>query len=233
MNDPFGQAIKEFYTTGTAADIVVHSNYTENESIPVAYLFRNEKEMPELEKVALKKCKGKILDVGAAAGCHSLLLQRKGYDVTALEISKLAVEVMKKKGITNVEHKDIFQYKNEKYDTILLLMNGAGIGKTVDGLKELLLHLKTLLTEGGQILMDSSDIKYLFEEEDGSMWVDINNKSYYGEMVYDVHYKEMQSRFNWLFIDFQRLSVIARKSGLRCKLIARGEHHDYLAQLKV
>jgi len=233
MIDPFGEAIQEFLNKGKTPDIQINSNYTENESIPVSYLFRTEKQMPELEKVALKKCKGKILDVGAAAGCHSLTLQKKGFSVTALEKSELSVEAMKKQGIVKVVHTDIFDYNEQQYNTILLLMNGAGIGETMDGLRKLLTHLKTLLLNDGQILIDSSDIKYLFEEEDGSVWVDLANDKYYGEMTYEVIYKKSSAKLNWLFIDFENLTKIAALAGLECKLIAKGDHYDYLAQLKV
>lgn len=233
MNDPFGQAIQEYLAKGKAPDIQVNSNYTENESIPVSYLFRNEKQMPELEKVAFKKCKGRILDVGAAAGCHSLILQKKGFNVTALEKSELSVKAMRKQGIIKVIHADIFEYKEKQFNTILLLMNGAGIGESVEGLKTLLTHLKTLLVDDGQILIDSSDIKYLFEEDDGSEWVDIANDKYYGEMEYEVSYKKWKDKFNWLFIDSENLTKVANLAGLSCTIIAKGPHHDYLAQLKL
>jgi hypothetical protein len=111
-------------------------------------------------------------------------------------------------------------------------MNGAGIGETVAGLEKLLSHLKTLLTEKGQILIDSTDIKYLFKEEDGSLWIDLANKSYYGEMEYEVKYKKSVAKFKWLFIDFEKLKKVAKKAGLSCILIENGENHDYLAQLK-
>lgn len=233
MSDPFGQAIQDFFNKGKAADIQVNSNYTEDEYIPVAYFFRNEENMPDLEKTAFKYCKGKIMDIGAAAGCHSLQLQKKGYNVTALEQSKLSVDVMKKRGIVKVIHNDIFEYSDKQYDTLLLLMNGAGIGGTIEGLKTLLIHLKSLLLDGGQILIDSSDIRYLFEEEDGSLWVDLGNSNYYGQMEYDVKYKKSSTKFKWLFVDFKKLTEVANSCGLQCKLLAKGEHHDYLAQLKI
>lgn len=233
MSDPFGQAIQEFHLKNKAPDIVVNSNYTENECLPVSYLFRSEKEMPELEKIALKRCKGKILDVGAAAGCHSLLLQKKGFNVTALEKSELATQVMQQRGIIKSVRADIFDYQDNQFDTILLLMNGAGIGATMDGMEKLLLKLKTLLNEGGQILMDSSDIKYLFEEDDGSVWVDMANNDYYGEMEYQVSFRKWNDQFKWLFIDFNNLQTTAKKAGFSCKLVHKGEHNDYLAQLKI
>jgi precorrin-6B methylase 2 len=233
MNDPFGEAIHDYFEKGKAPDLVVNSNYTEDENIPVSYLFRTKEEMPEIEIAALEFCRGKILDIGAAAGCHAVILQENGFDITALEKSEKACQTLKKRNISKVVCADIFNYSETNYDTILLLMNGAGIGETLAGLKKLLNHLKKLLAENGQILIDSSDIKYLFEEEDGSFWIDLTNDSYYGEMEYEVKYKESTSKFKWLFVDFQNLTKIAGKCGFDCKILEKGEHHDYLAQLKL
>jgi len=233
MNDPFGEAIHDYFEKGKAPDLIVNSNYTEDEKIPVSYLFRTENDMPEIEITALENCRGKILDIGAAAGCHSVILQEKGFDITALEKSEKACEVLRKRDISKIVCADIFNYSENQFDTILLLMNGAGIGETLEGLKKLLVHLKKLLTGNGQILIDSSDIKYLFEEEDGSFWIDLANESYYGEMEYEVKYKNSVSKFKWLFVDFQNLKKLAGNSGFDCKLLEKGEHYDFLAQLKL
>ncbi len=233
MNDPFGEAIHDYFEKGKAPDLIVNSNYTENEEIAASWFFRTEKEMPAVERTALKRCNGKVLDVGAAAGCHTLLLQKKGFNVTALEKSEKAAEVMKKRSIQKVICGDIYQFSENQFDTILLLMNGAGIGETIAGLEMLLTHIKTLLTEKGQILIDSTDIKYLFKEEDGSLWIDLANDAYYGEMEYEVKYKKSVSKFKWLFVDFETLKKVAKKAGLNCILIEKGENHDFLAQLKL
>jgi SAM-dependent methyltransferase len=189
--------------------------------------------MPELEKAAITFCRGKVLDVGAAAGCHALVLQEKGLEVTALEKSKLASDVMKQRGVKKVICTDVFHFFEKGFDTILLLMNGTGIGGTLEGLKKLLLHLKNLLNPNGKILIDSSDISYLFEEDDGSVWVDLTNEDYFGEMQYELKYKNESSRFNWLFADFKTLTKICKENGLTCKKIMEGEHYEYLAQLAV
>ncbi len=233
MNDPFGEAIQDYFEKGKAPDLIVNSNYTEDEIIPVSWLFRTLKEMPAIERTALQYCKGSILDIGAAAGCHSVILQEKGFDITALEKSEKACDVLRKREIQKVVCADIYEYSETKFDTLLLLMNGAGIGESLAGLKKLLNHLKNLLSENGQILIDSSDIKYLFEEEDGSLWIDLANESFYGEMEYEVKYKNSVSKFKWLFVDFQNLKNVAGRCGFDCKLLEKGEHHDFLAQLKL
>jgi hypothetical protein len=233
MNDPFGEAIQDYYEKGKAPGLTVNSNYTEGEKIAASWFFRTEKEMPLIERTALKLCNGKILDIGAAAGCHALLLQKKDFNVTALEKSEIAAEVMKKRGIQKVVCNDILNYSESKFDTILLLMNGAGIGETLAGLEKLLIHLKSLLTDKGRILMDSTDIKYLFEEDDGSVWIDLANDAYHGEMEYEVKYKKSVSKFKWLFVDFQTLKKVAANAGLECILAKEGEQNDFLALLRL
>ena len=231
MNDPIGQAIQDYYKKGKTSDVNINSNYTKDERIPPSYFFRTEEGMPGIERMAIKACKGKILDIGAAAGCHSLILQKKGYNVTALEMSELANEVLKSRGIQKVICEDIYTYSGDKFDTLLMLMNGTGIGGTLDGLKTLLKHLKNLLTDKGQILIDSSDIRYLFEEEDGSVWIDVANENYIGEMEYEVSYKKLKTKFKWLFADFETLKKVADETGLRCSLVEEGKHFDFLARI--
>lgn len=231
MSDPIGQAINDYYINGEADKIVIETNYTENEHLSPAYFFRTLEEMPSIEKTALKLSSGTILDVGAGAGCHALLLQEQGKNVIALEKSMVAAEVMRRRGIKNVICADLFQVKDKEFDTIMVLMNGTGIGGTLNGLKVMLRHLKSLLANDGRILIDSSDISYLFQEADGSMWIDLANDDYPGEMEYRVSYKNRESVFKWLFVDFDTLKKIALEAGLKCRLIEEGAHFDYLAQL--
>lgn len=233
MNDPIGFAIKDFYEFGKAPEIIVNTNYTDKETIAPSYFFRTVEKMPLIEQTALQHCRGKVLDVGAGAGSHALYLQEKGYKVAALEKSQQAAEVMKKRGVNEIINADLFDLKEQKFDTILVLMNGTGIGGTLEGLKKMLLHLKSLLNKNGQILIDSTDIRYLFEEEDGSVWVDLNSTKYYGEMDYEVKYKNQTSHFNWLFTDFETLKTVSFDCELKCEQIETGTHYDYLAKLSL
>ena len=232
MKDPIGMAIHDHQFKKPTENININSNLTEGEEINPSYFFRTKKEMPFLEKRALDLCQGKILDIGAGAGPHSIILQKQGFEVTALEQSPLSCEVLKARGISNVENCKINEYNVKQFDTILLLMNGIGIAGDMHGLHELFGTLKKLLNPDGQILLDSSDIKYLFEEEDGSIWLDISSENYYGEMEYQATYKNVTSSpFKWLFVDFDNLSDIASKYALKCEKLADGDHFDYLAKL--
>lgn len=229
--DAIGQAMLDYQNGVIGEQLIVKSSISEDDEIPIDYLFRTENELPKLEKKALDLCIGKVLDVGAASGVHSLILKEKGFEVKSIDVSEGAIEVMKLRGLLNVELQDFYSIKNQKFDTILMLMNGSGLAGTIEGLTTLLNQAKTLLNNGGQILMDSSDISYMFEDEDGSVWIDLNS-SYHGEVQYQMVYKDcISDEFDWLFVDFDRLKLISENLGWKCEKIQDGEHFDYLSKL--
>lgn len=229
--DAIGEALLAYYSHKDKTDIIVKSSITEDDIIPTTYLFRTFDEMPFIEQEALNICVGNVLDVGAASGCHSLVLIEKGIKVDAIDISKGAVEVMKLQDI-DANQLDFYDVKDQ-YDTLLFLMNGVGIAGSLKELPRFLNHAKSLLKPNGQILLDSSDISYLFKEEDGSIWMNLNS-NYYGEVIYQMEYKNhLTETFNWLFVDFENLVQAAKSCSLNCELICEGEHYDYLARLSI
>ncbi|AYN68936.1 class I SAM-dependent methyltransferase [Euzebyella marina] len=231
MNDIFGRALLDYQNNDYTEDIVTKSSLDEEDILPLPYLFRIFDEMPPIEQKALQLCKGKVLDIGAGAGSHSLYLQNKGFDVTALDSSKGSTDVCKLRGIKKAVHGSLLNYADSSFDTLLMLMNGIGLVGEIGSLTDYFSHLKSLLKPKGQILLDSSDIIYMFEEdEDGGIWVPDQN--YYGEVEFTMLYKGKSGLpFKWLYLDFQTLTNAAEASGLNCELVLEGEHYDYLARL--
>lgn len=230
--DPMGAAIADFFKQHKADRLRVFSSQFDEDEIPVKELFRTEKQMSVLERSALQLATGKILDVGAGSGCHSLALQEAGKDVHAIDISPLSVEVMQQRGVRHATQTNLFdEHFYESYDTILMLMNGSGIIGKLENLPVFFRKMKLLLRPGGCILMDSSDLRYLFEEEDGSFVIDLAG-DYYGEVDFQMQYKDIQGEsFDWLYIDFQTLSLYAAENGFQAELVKEGKHYDYLAKL--
>ena len=229
--DPVGAAILDYIKTRKPDDIIVSSDICEDDVIPVEVLFRNQIEMPDLELMALESCKGKVLDVGAGAGAHSKELIDRGLDVDSIEISDGAVQYMKSIGL-NARKINFFDLKNDKYDTILMMMNGIGIAGKLSNLENTLLHAKSLLQPGGKILCDSSDIKYLYEDEDGALWVDLNSE-YYGNFRFQMKFKKEKGPwFDWLYVDFDNLFNAAKNVGLKAKKIVDQDDH-YLAEITI
>ena len=228
--DPMGRAIADYHKEKKASKLRVFSPMFEEDEIPLTTLFRNYKSMPEIERKALDMAKGKVLDVGAGSGCHSLFLQEKGLDVTAIDISPLSVETMKERGVWKVFEQDFFTLEGQ-YDSILMLMNGIGIVGTLERLPEFFKQLDKILAPGGQALCDSSDISYVFETEDGIIELS-DDMTYYGELSFQMQYKDtIGEPFPWLYIDADTLRERAARNGYAVEVVAEGEHYDFLARI--
>ncbi|MEN9742887.1 MAG: hypothetical protein RLZZ65_692 [Bacteroidota bacterium] len=229
--DPIGQAILDFAKNKKPFDIIVSSDLCDDDIIPIEVLFRTEKDMPELELEALSLCKGKVLDIGAGAGVHSLTLQDYGLDVQAIDLSAGAVTYMKSMGL-NAKQLDFYTLNNkQKYNTILSLMNGFGLAKTLANLPAFLRHAFDLLEPGGCLIADSTDVKYLYEDEDGSMWLDLNS-AYYGNFKFQMHYNKISGPvFDWLYVDYDTLHQHATEIGFKCRRASTADDH-FLAVLQ-
>ena len=235
MKDLFGQAILDFQTNNKPENLMTSTSISEEDEMDVSYLFRSFSKMPLIEQKALELSYGKVLDIGCGAGSHSLHLQdKKGIEVTSLDISKNAIETCKLRGIKKAVLQDFMSLENEKFDTILLLMNGTGICGKLKKLPEFLGKLKSMLLPGGQILIDSSDIIYMFDEdEDGGKWISSEN-IYYGELTFEISYKgEKETPLDWLYLDYNTLQNACFANGLKSELILEGVHYDYLAKLYI
>jgi SAM-dependent methyltransferase len=235
MKDLFGKAMYDFQTNNSPEDIITETSISEEDEMSVEYLFRSYDEMPKIEQKALQLATGKILDVGCGAGSHSLSLQNdRNLDVVSIDISEKAIETCRLRGLKNTQVQNVLDFKGEKFDTILLLMNGTGIFGKLENCNKYLSKLKSLLNLGGQILIDSSDIIYMFDEdEDGGKWIP-SETEYYGELTFTISYKgEKEETFDWLYLDYNTLQNAAIANGLKCELIMEGEHYDYLAKLSI
>jgi SAM-dependent methyltransferase len=229
--DPIGQAIFDYAKHKKPFDIIVSSDLCDDDIIPIEVLFRKEEEMPELELRALDLCRGHVLDIGAGAGVHSLALQDRGHQVSAIDVSAGAVAYMQQNGI-KAQQIDFYHLKDKsKYDTIISLMNGIGLAKNLDNLNNFLKKVHELLAPGGRFVADSTDVKYLYEDEDGGYWLDLNS-AYYGNFKFQMHYNKVSSpEFEWLYIDYDTLHNHATACGFKCRK-AYSVEENFLAVLE-
>lgn len=232
-HDPMGRAISDYFRTGKAGKLRVFSSMFYEDEIPVQTLFRTFDEMPPQERKAIELCRGRVLDVGAGSGCHSLVLMERGHDVTAMDISQMSVDVMRERGVNAINVNYFDETFTEKFDTLLFAMNGIGIVGKTERLGAFFRSARRLLASGGQLLLDSSDISYVFMNDDGSMDIDLA-AGYYGEVDFKMRYKNVNGEpFDWLYIDFETLSMYAEENGFSCEKCLDGEHYDYLARLEL
>jgi SAM-dependent methyltransferase len=198
--DVFGEALHNYYFHGEASRVLLHNTYGEPERYSLKAYFKSESDLSDLEIFCMDQCRGKILDIGSGTGTHTLYLQNRGHDVHALEISDYCVSIMKDRGVKNIINKDIFDFDGDKYDTLLLLMNGIGISGNLDGFRKLLHKFSILLNPGGRVLFDSTDVTYLYHK------VPVPLDHYFGELSFQFEYNGKFGRwFDWLYIDSHKI----------------------------
>lgn len=228
MKDVLGRAMHDYYFNDNPQKLWINNNYGEPEEMPVKIYFRDEKRMPRLEQLAMELCKGTVLDVGAGVGSHSLVLQQKGFTVTAIDVSPKAVEVMQHRGVKGAMVGDVFSYQNKTFDTLLFMMNGIGFTGNIEKLRLFLQHAKTLINKGGQLIFDSSDVAYLYDYRLPK------RETYYGEIMYQYEYKnESTDWFTWLYIDRYLLARIAGEEGWRTEVLGEDDWDRFLVRLTI
>lgn len=230
---PHGKALLDFYRGDASAQVIVHGDDGETEVVPIRVFFRGPSEFSALEEAALDLCRGRVLDAGAGAGCHSLVLQEQGLSVCAIDLAPEAVEVMQRRGVKDPRCADLFGFREAPFDTILLMMNGIGVVGDLPGLDRFLGDVHRLLTPGGQILLDSYDPTWA-EEGGGEAPPEAGGPDgrYVGEMRFRLEYKGKKGpTLSWLFLDAKLLAERAMKAGFSCAVIWREEEGHYLARL--
>lgn len=231
-NDPMGLAIKEYFETGKAKQLVVHSSMFDDDEMPVEHLFRTEGQMNTMEQTALRLAKGRILDVGSGSGCHSLALQKHGKQVVSIDVSPNSIDVQLRRGVEDARVADFFTSAfGKNFDTVLMLMNGIGICGGIANLPKLFSRFDEILAPGGCVLADSSDLSYIYEDENG--FIDLTGvDGYYGEVDFQIQYGNvLGDSFRWLYVDFETLSAHASACGYRVELVCKGENDAYLAKI--
>ncbi|MCZ6520967.1 MAG: methyltransferase domain-containing protein [Bacteroidetes bacterium] len=221
--DVHGQACQDYHYQNKASKLFLNNDYGPPDRMVMEVFFRDELSISELEEYALSLCSGKVLDIGAGVGSSALILQQRGLEVTAMEISPKLTDIMKNRGVKRVVKEDVFKFRGQKFDTILLMMNGIGVVGTLAKFEQFLIHLKDLLYSGGQVLFDSSDIRYLYKKTELPM------EHYYGEIKYQFQYEDQKGK--WFYIDQELLIDLSTKHGWITQIIYQDANDQYLARL--
>ena len=229
---PLGLALRDYHHNGGQTFLRVHTFDGSVTPYPAHLFFRNYEEFSVMDETACALARGRVLDAGAGAGCISLFLQNEmGMEVTAIDISPHCVEVMQDLGVKDARQGDIFELQGEQFDSILLLMNGIGFVGKLEGLDRFLEHVKTLLAPGGQLLFDTSDLKYA--DIDGTDFTGDESK-YYGEVWYQLEYKGMKADpYYWLYIDQRTLREHAERAGFVMEVVEEAEDGYYFVRLRL
>ncbi len=223
--DVLGNAWLDYWQHQPAAPLLLHPSYGPTEEMPIDYFFRDADGFPPLEQYALDLCQGQVLDVGAGVGSHALFLQQQGLAVITLEVSPAGVQIQQARGVKRALQTDYRHYQQGGFDTVLLLMNGIGVVGSLAGLRDFFQCAKAWIGPAGQLLFDSSDVAYLYED------TEFSTDSYYGEVRYQYEYQgHWGEQFSWLYVDENTLQQLARESGWLTQIVFEDDQGQYLAR---
>ena len=231
--EPYGRALLAYFEGDSTAKLIMRREDGQESPLPVSLFFRDPSEFTTIEKAAMDYCTGHVLDIGAGTGVHSLVLQRKGLSVTAIDISPHAVNIMKERGLRDVYCTDLFDFQGGRFDTILMMGHGIGMVETIAGLKQFLAHAHLLLSENGQILLDSLDVRITDKPSDLA-YHEANRQAerYIGEIRMQCEFQNKKGPYcGWLHVDADTLKDHAELAGWQYKTVHREESGDYLALL--
>jgi SAM-dependent methyltransferase len=231
--DPHVLALAAHFNGEHEAEITVRRDDGLESVLPVGYFFRNPDEFTPVERVALERCQGHVLDIGAGTGLHSLALQTAGITVTAIDISEAAVEIMKERGVRDAHRGDVFQFEGGPFDTLLLLGHGIGMVEDLRGLNRFLTHAHRITCGKGRILAHSLDVQQTADPVHQAYHA-ANRRAgrYVGETRLQFEFEGQTGQYcGWLHVDPQVLQQEARSTGWGCEVVLEQEGGDYLACL--
>ena len=230
---PFGMALRDYAQGETSAEMILERDDELRESLPASVFFRSPSEFSLLENAALDLCMGRVLDIGAGAGIHTLALQERGFSVKAIDISPEAVAVMSERGVKKAECIDIFDYQTDSFDTLLLLGHGIGMAGDLMGVDRFLTKARTIINPNGQLLLHSLDVTYT-QDPIHKAYHEINIRAYryIGEIRLRILYRgHTGAQYSWIQLDPDVLKGHAKATGWDTNIIMQEEDGNYLAKL--
>ncbi len=234
---PLGAALAAFHDRGEDVAVTVRNDFGPTEEIHASFFFRAETAFEEWESIALRHCGPRVLDLGAGVGAHTLVLQARGHEVTALDLIPEAVRIMRERGVEDPREGTLFEIPSrEVYDTVILLMNGSMIAETLSGLDRLLETASTALEPQGALIVDSTDLRAAGAADadgPGSEGQPEDDDRYFGELHYQLSVGDhVGDVFPQLFVDPETLDTRARLAGWHTEVIWSGPGGRFLARLQ-
>jgi 2-polyprenyl-3-methyl-5-hydroxy-6-metoxy-1,4-benzoquinol methylase len=230
---PYGLALIAHFRGDTRAQLVIRREDGIEDTLPVSHFFRPPAEFFPIEVEALERSRGRVLDIGAGTGLHSLVLQSRGLTVTAIDISPEAIMIMREVGVEDLRCADILGFEGGPFDTLLMLGHGIGMVEDLDGLDRFLAHARSLVRSDGQVLLHSLDVRKT--EDPGHLALHEANRRagrYLGEIRMQFVFEgQTGPACGWLHVDPETLEHHAESAGWTCDTVFEEESGDFLARL--
>ncbi len=229
----YGLALKDYLNGNKSAQVTIIRDDDNRVLLPVNGFFRCATEF-EIDRIALEHCRDKVLDIGAGTGEHTLYLQKQSYDVTAMDISSDACEVMQLRGVNRVICENIWTWNTiVKFDTLLILGRSIGLVENLEGFEKFLNLAKRILSPNGQVLLNSLDVRCT-DDRNNLDYQKRNIKAgkYFGEIRMRFEYACHISEYtNHLHIDPETLGRLAKKNNWDVDYLYTDNGGNYLVKL--
>lgn len=230
---PLAEALADLAAGDASAVVAIESDDGVTQHVAAALFAEGSDALADAEALALGVCRGHVLDVGAGSGRHAIELQRAGARVRAIDVCPELVALMRARGVVDARVADVFDLREERFDTLLMMMNGIGIVGTLEGLDHFLAHARRLLRPGGQILFDSFDLRTSPDPRTArAIAVREASGIYFGEVTFRMSYSgRTGDRYPWLFLDGETAASRAEANGWHLQLLFEDEDSTYVARL--
>ena len=226
--EPYQSAMWEYHRGRHDAVIVVYDDFERDEA-PISYFFRSPEQFPPVEQRALELCRGRVLDAGAGSGCHSLALQDRGLEVTAIEILPDLVDILRERGVGDARLATWMDVDAGQFDTVLMMMNGLGLTETLAGLRVFFEEARRLIRPGGQVIADSTDVRVRMDREAvQSGTFHRPDGRYIGELHFQLEFDGRKGPpFGQLYVDPETLSRYAADAGWGFEVLQKPDEYGH------
>lgn len=232
--EPYAMALRAFAGGDHQAQLVVRRDDGFEALLPVSHFFRSEEAFVPLERAALARCRGRILDVGAGTGLHTLVLRARGLTVSAIDVHPAVVELMHGRGVADARCIDFFSLQDDPFDTLLLLGHGIGMVGDLPGLRRFMAHACRLVDPTGCVVLHSLDVRRTMEPRHRAYHA-ANRAAgrYIGQIGMQFRFLDVEGPMcDWLHVDPETLGSEAASAGWSCTVVLQDDGGDYLAELR-
>ena len=215
--DAYGQELFNFYINNEGAEIVERDDGFIEGTTNLSLYFAPYEQWPTHQQEAMQFAHGRVLDIGAGAGRHSLHLQNQGLEVTAVDNSPKAVELCRLRGVNDARLLPITKISRhiEPFDTIIMMGNNFGLFGNAQRAKRLLRRFHNLTFEGGTLIAETND-PYQTEDPDHLEYHEFNRQRgrMPGQLRLRVRYRKYKTPWmDYLIVSKDEMKEIVSDTG--------------------
>ncbi len=236
--DAFGENLLTQHHGGRMMSEFVERDdgYLDTGSDPGAY-FETYQHWSKGEQRAIGCAQGRVLDIGCGAGRHSLYLQQKGFDVTAIDNSPGAIKVCKLRGIKKAlvrSIEEVDKFPAGSFDTVLMMGNNFGLFGSRRKAVILLKKLARVIAPAGKIIAGSLD-PYKTTNADHLLYHKRNKKlgRMAGQIRFRIRYKDIIGKwFDYLFVSRDEMQDILSETDWKVEKFIKSFNDNYFAVIE-